>query len=216
MAHGNLLLYRFGIPQKRERFILLATRIASSDEPPRIGLPPPIVNGNRYPPGTTVREVIGVENGFFAIPAGHLDPSDFMHTASGLSTNNLERIRRTPRDGGTRAAWREDRDLQLPAYKGRDGCFSDVYGRMKWDEPSPTITTRFNSLSNGRFGHPEEDRAISLREGATLQTFPTSFAFHGSLQERARQIGNAVPPAFARLLGTLLTRHFKEAKSSNG
>jgi DNA (cytosine-5)-methyltransferase 1 len=73
---------------------------------------------------------------------------------------------------------------------------------MYWDRPAPTITTRFNSFSNGRFGHPEEDRAISIREGAALQTFPKTFVFHGTnLNQLARQIGNAVPPKLALKIG---------------
>jgi DNA (cytosine-5)-methyltransferase 1 len=76
---------------------------------------------------------------------------------------------------------------------------------MFWDRPAPTITTRFNSLSNGRFVHPEQHRAISLREGAVLQTFPKSFCFHGTNQASvARQIGNAVPPAMAMRIGRRL------------
>jgi DNA (cytosine-5)-methyltransferase 1 len=78
---------------------------------------------------------------------------------------------------------------------------------MFWDRPAPTITTRFNSLSNGRFGHPEQDRAMSLREGALLQTFPKSFSFQGPNQASiARQIGNAVPPALATRIG----KHLRE------
>jgi DNA (cytosine-5)-methyltransferase 1 len=78
---------------------------------------------------------------------------------------------------------------------------------MYWDRPAPTITTRFNSFSNGRFGHPEEDRAISIREGATLQTFPKEFIFHGTnLNVIARQIGNAVPPNLARQIGEHIKR----------
>jgi DNA (cytosine-5)-methyltransferase 1 len=73
---------------------------------------------------------------------------------------------------------------------------------MYWDRSAPTITTRFNSFSNGRFGHPDEDRAISIREGATLQTFPKDFVFQGTnLNSLARQIGNAVPPALAERIG---------------
>ncbi|MBB5503003.1 site-specific DNA-cytosine methylase [Paraburkholderia sp. MM5384-R2] len=78
---------------------------------------------------------------------------------------------------------------------------------MRWDSPAPTITTRFNSLSNGRFGHPDEDRAISIREGATLQTFPKDYLFHGPNQSSlARQIGNAVPPELARRIGVHLRK----------
>ena len=98
--------------------------------------------------------------------------------------------------------WRNDTDLQIQAYIDRDNIFRDVYGRMFWEKPAPTITTRFISLSNGRFGHPEEDRAISIREGATLQSFPKNFVFRGdSLNALARQIGNAVPPELARRIG---------------
>jgi DNA (cytosine-5)-methyltransferase 1 len=112
----------------------------------------------------------------------------------------------TAKSGGTRTAWKDDKKLQIPAYNGRDEIFRDVYGRMFWDRPAPTITTRFISFSNGRFGHPEEDRAISIREGATLQTFPKEFVFHGtSLGSLARQIGNAVPPALAERIGQHLS-----------
>ena len=72
---------------------------------------------------------------------------------------------------------------------------------MFWDKPAPTITTRFNSISNGRFGHPEEDRGLSLREGATLQTFPKTFKFKGTFQSVTKQIGNAVPPELAKKIG---------------
>jgi DNA (cytosine-5)-methyltransferase 1 len=115
----------------------------------------------------------------------------------------------TTPDGGTRYCWKDNPELQIDAYKNKDRIFRDVYGRMSWDKPAPTITTRFNSLSNGRFGHPEEHRAISLREGATLQTFPKEYIFKGSNQASiARQIGNAVPPELAKRIGTTLSEHF--------
>jgi DNA (cytosine-5)-methyltransferase 1 len=111
----------------------------------------------------------------------------------------------TPSSGGDRSAWAVDPNLQIDAYRDRDQIFRDVYGRMSWDRPAPTITTRFSSLSNGRFGHPDEDRAISIREGATLQTFPKEFEFHASaISSLAKQIGNAVPPELARRIGTHL------------
>jgi len=155
----------------------------------------------------TVSAFIGIGNNFQEIAAGHRDVSDFQHTASGLSPNNLRRIQVTPKSGGNRSAWKNDRNLQINAYRGRDKIFRDVYGRMYWDRPAPTITTRFNSFSNGRFGHPSEDRAISIREGATLQTFPKEFVFHGpSISHLARQIGNAVPPELARRIGCHLNK----------
>ena len=90
---------------------------------------------------------------------------------------------------------------------GKDDCFKDSYGRMCWNKPAPTITTKFFSISNGRFGHPEEDRAISLREGATLQTFPKDYVFKtNSIAGAARIIGNAVPCEYARRLGETIIK----------
>jgi DNA (cytosine-5)-methyltransferase 1 len=85
-------------------------------------------------------------------------------------------LKLTPQNGGTRKAW-SNTELQIPAYVGKDDCFQDVYGRMFWNKPAPTITTKFFSITNGRFGHPEQDRGISLREGATLQTFDLDYKF---------------------------------------
>ena len=152
-----------------------------------------------------MRNFIGTENGFAKISAGHKDETGFQHTCAGLSATMLLRLALTPKDGGTRKSWSSREDLQIETYKGRDDCFRDVYGRMFWDKPASTITTRFNSLSNGRFGHPEEDRALSLREGAALQTFPHSYKFYSeSMGATAKMIGNAVPPELARRIGLVL------------
>lgn len=192
----------YGVPQNRIRYLLIATR-----GPGEVSLPEPDRESK-----PTVSDFIGLANGFLPISAGHRDSSRFMHTAAILSEANLKRIAMTPVSGGSRAAWRGIQDLQIPAYKGKDRIFSDVYGRMYWDRPAPTITTRFNSLSNGRFGHPEENRAISIREGATLQTFPSAYSFFGpSNSSITRQIGNAVPPELARRIG-----HHLIALSSHG
>lgn len=186
----------FGVPQKRKRYLLIASRLTS-----KITLPAPEHN-----PKLIVKNYIGVTNGFNIILAGHKDQSDFQHSAAKLSDENLKRIQLTPKSGGDRSSWKNDTNLQIPAYQGKDDIFRDVYARMYWDRPAPTITTRFNSFSNGRFGHPEEDRAISIREGATLQTFPKDFIFKGNnMACLARQIGNAVPPEIARRIGAHIT-----------
>lgn len=187
----------YGVPQNRRRYLLIATRLQEN-----VLLPAPIIGKN-----FTVEKFIGRANGFMPIPAGHRDTTSFLHTAAGLSDQNLRRIMATTTSGGCRAAWKDDSELQICAYKGKDEIFKDVYGRMFWDRPAPTITTRFNSFSNGRFGHPDEHRAISIREGATLQTFPHEFEFKGSnLSSLARQIGNAVPPELARRIGEHLVK----------
>jgi len=182
----------YGVPQKRKRFLLVASRVN-----PGISLP------KRAEDKTlTVGHYIGEHNGFPKVPAGHKDDSDFQHTVSGLTDINVKRIKQTRKNGGTRVDWKDDPELQVPAYIGKDNSFRDIYARMSWDKPAPTLTTRFLSYSNGRFGHPEEDRAISIREGATLQTFPKTYKFFGKTRESiARQIGNAVPPELARRIG---------------
>ena len=198
----------YGVPQKRRRYLLIASRLDD-----RIMLPRD--RDVQIDKEMAVRAFIGDENTFPPVKAGHRDQTDFMHTVSRLSSKNLRRIRKTKKDGGTRLCWADDPELQIPAYEDKDNHFMDVYGRMMWDEPAPTITTRFNSLSNGRFGHPEQDRAISLREGATLQTFPLDFVFRGSLQGTAKQIGNAVPPRLAEELGKKVVEHFESVSASH-
>jgi DNA (cytosine-5)-methyltransferase 1 len=177
----------FGVPQKRNRFLLISSRLNK-----KILFPEPVLDKK-----LTVRDFIGVENGFPKIPAGHKDETCFLHTTASLSKLNLERIKRTPKNGGTRISWKNYSRLQLKAYKGKDNMFSNIYGRMFWDKPASTITTRFIATSCGRFAHPEENRGLSLREGATLQTFPKRYKFIGSMISIARQIGNAVPPKMA-------------------
>jgi len=207
ILHNNVInAINYGVPQNRERYLLIASRIASSVDIPK----------HESVDDLTVRKFIGSDNGFYPIPAGHRDATGAMHTAAGLSEPNMRRIMMTDPDGGTRFCWKDDPKLQIPTYEGRDGYFRDVYGRMFWDRPAPTITTRFHSLSNGRFGHPDEHRAISLREGATLQTFPKDYKFFGSsIGSIARQIGNAVPPELARRIGYAVVQSYYNAKQSN-
>ncbi len=180
----------YGVPQKRKRFSLIASRVKE------ISLP------EKDSQKLVLKNIIGEKNGFPKIAAGHRDTSNFFHTTAGLSETNLLRIKNTNRNGGQRKDWKDDENLQLKAYIGKDKDFSDNYSRMSWDKPAPTITTKFCSLSNGRFGHPEEDRALSIREGATLQTFPKEYVFKvKSIGQAAKIIGNAVPPEFAKRLG---------------
>jgi DNA (cytosine-5)-methyltransferase 1 len=186
----------YGVPQSRKRLTLIANRVTKKEIKP-------IKKKGKKP---IVSEFIGVKNGFKKINAGHLDPTTFNHTASGLSNNNLKRIALTECNGGNRLAWAKHEDLQIPTYKGRDNIFLDSYGRLWWDRPSPTITTKFFSISNGRFGHPDENRGLSLREGAVLQSFPKKYIFKTtSIADTARIIGNAVPPEYAKRIGRAIT-----------
>jgi len=180
----------FGVPQNRRRYVLIASRVKI-----KIKLP----EENRLNV-ITVRQAIGDYSKYTPIKHGVKDNSSFVHSSAFLSPINLERIQLTPHDGGGRLDWK-DRSKQPHCYNNHEG-HTDVYGRMSWANPSPTITTRFISYSNGRYGHPEQDRAISLREGATLQSFPENYVFYSNSQGTiAKMIGNAVPPELAKRIG---------------
>ncbi|WP_299108665.1 DNA cytosine methyltransferase [uncultured Tenacibaculum sp.] len=188
----------YGVPQHRKRFTLIANRISNAE------LEPISKKGKKK----TVRDVLGEHNGFPKIEQGHKDSSNFMHTVAGLKEINLERLEVTPKDGGTRLAYVNDKRLAPPCHFGKTNGFKDIYGRMWWDRPSPTITTKFFSISNGRFAHPEENRAISLREGAVLQSFPKTYKFKTtSIADTARIIGNAVPPEYAKCIGKAIIKN---------
>ncbi|MBK8482998.1 MAG: DNA cytosine methyltransferase [Saprospiraceae bacterium] len=189
----------YGIPQTRKRFLLISTRLKK-----KVQLPAPITKEN--PP--TVKDFISDKGIYKMISDGHEDNSNFIHTTAKLSVKNLNRVMQTPKDGGTRMSYFTDEKIAIPSHLNSKN-FSDSYGRMYWDRPAPTITTRFNSISNGRFIHPEENRGLSLREGATLQTFDMDYLFKGpSKTSIAKQIGNAVPPKLAQLIAeTVLKIH---------
>ena len=149
---------------------------------------------------------------------GHLDPiaagdasrRDRLHRSSSMSQTNMERIR-SSKPGGTWCDWNPE--LRAGCHRRAAGAtYSAVYGRMSWDRPGPTITTQFNGFGSGRFGHPEQDRALSLREGALLQTFPARYKFvpkgdEVKIRNVARMIGNAVPVMLGRAIGACIAGH---------
>ncbi len=179
----------FGVPQNRRRLVLLASRRGP------VSMPTPS-HGEGLEPFSTVRQAIGY---FPRISAGQQHESVSNHVASRVSEINLRRLAATPADGGDRRSWPED--VWLSCHKGDHIGHTDVYGRMFWDKPSPAITGKCVSISNGRYGHPEQDRAISVREAAALQTFPDGYEFFGHKTNIARQIGNAVPVRLGEKLG---------------
>ena len=185
----------FGVPQNRRRFVLLATR---SGRTPAL---PERTHGRGGKKLRTVRDAI---RDFPPIEAGESCPLVPNHQAARVSDRNLKRLRATPHDGGDRRSWPEH--LWLDCHRKDNSGHSDVYGRMAWDRPAPALTGRCHSISNGRYGHPEQDRAISLREAAAIQTFPDRYEFFGYSKAIARQIGNAVPVLLARRLGEQILR----------
>ena len=190
---------RYGVPQHRKRLTLLASRLGP------IALPKPTRAAKRP---RTVRQVIGC---LPPLAAGAMDGQDHLHVAARVSPLNLERLQATPHDGGSRSAWPK---RLLPAcYLRSSGArYTSIYGRLSWDKPAGTITTLCNGLGNGRFGHPVQDRALSLREAALLQSFPRRYDFWPRSEKPntgavARMIGNAVPPKLAAVLGAAVVSH---------
>lgn len=193
----------YGVPQNRRRFTLVANRISDRTIFPQKD------EGEKM----TVKDVLGEANGFSKIKAGTNDDSDFIHSVAGVSDVTMRRLKKIKPDGGNRLDFANDPELQLNCFIGRDHSHKDTFGRLWWNKPSPTITTKFFSVSNGRFVHPEEHRALSLREGATLQSFPKDYKFKGTSHAAiARLIGNAVPPEYAKRIGLAILNNSK----SNG
>lgn len=188
----------YGAPQHRNRLVLLASRLGE------ISLVNPTTPAGRR---RTVRSAI---HGMPPLVAGQADASDPVHRSSGLSERNMERIRQSV-PGGTWKDW--DPALRAECHtRGVGRNYLSVYGRMSWDSPAPTITTNYRGYGNGRFGHPDQDRAISLREGAILQTFPRRYKFvrKGEKVKQfdiSRIVGNAVPVSLGKAIGASLIEH---------
>jgi DNA (cytosine-5)-methyltransferase 1 len=191
----------YGIPQTRTRLILLASRLGE------IKLIPSSHNPENY---LTVSKFIA---DLPPLKAGDTDANDPLHRASKLSPTNLERIQAS-KPGGTWSDW--PKKLIAKCHRRKKGkSYKNVYGRMTWSEPAPTITTQCYGFGNGRFGHPEQDRAISLREAALLQTFPPDYQFvptdqNYQIDAIARMIGNAVPVELGRVIAKSIKAHLQE------
>lgn len=189
---------RFGLPQHRRRLVLIGSRLGD------IRVPQGDLDEDSFP---TVRSAIAK---LPPIVSGEAHSDDSLHTSRSLSEINLKRIRASS-PGGTWEEWPED--LRAPCHRRATGStFRNVYARMSWDEPAPTITTLATNFGAGRFGHPEQDRPISLREAAILQGFDADYAFvkpteRAPLQPITRLIGNAVPPPLGYAIGNTLLEH---------
>lgn len=199
--HGVVSCADYGIPQQRQRLVLIASKLGVID---LIG--PTTPEDRRI----TVRQAIGAMP---PLEAGESCKDDPLHVACDLSPLNLKRIRASV-PGGTWRDW--DKSLRAECHTKATGkTYPSVYGRMTWDEPSPTMTTQYYGFGNGRFGHPDQDRAISLREGAILQSFPKTYKFvrKGDPIYRksiGRLIGNAVPVKLGKAIGKSLVLHVEQ------
>ncbi len=189
----------YGVPQRRRRYIIVGERKDLGEH-------------YKYPTPSSARKTVRDTIGY--LPEPPEDGSDYpgipLHRRDRLSPLNLQRIRAIKEGQG-----RDDLPDELLAdcHKIDSSVigFRSVYGRMAWDDVAPTITARFDSFTRGKFGHPVQDRSISLREGALLQTFPKDFVFTGNKVDVARQIGNAVPPLLAERIGESIIECYKKA-----
>ena len=196
----------YGVPQNRKRLVLLASRLG------KISLINPFYIPENY---ITVKQAIG---NMPELVAGERHADDSLHYCASLSKKNMLRMK-SSKQGGTWRDW--DESLLLKCHKKSTGkSYPSVYGRMSWDLPSPTITTQFYGYGNGRFGHPEQDRAISIREGVILQSFPPDYKLveEGtviSTRVLGTHIGNAVPVQLGRAIGLSIKSHIMGVKHGN-
>jgi DNA (cytosine-5)-methyltransferase 1 len=177
----------FGVPQERFRAVMLA--LPKPFDPPHGFL--------KRSEFRTVRDCVGR---LPAVEAGQRDSKDPMHYSAGHKPSTLATIRAVPKDGGSRPPDVGPECLRRGKERQGKAMYEDVYGRLYWERPAITITASARNPASGRFIHPEQDRGLTVREAALLQGFPRDYWFSGSLDERFRQIGNAVPPAFASYL----------------
>lgn len=180
----------FGVPQRRLRCIMLAARRKLPAE--ELLLPPAAADRK------TVHDAIGHLR---RLKSGERDPDDALHRARVHQPIALRRLASIPKNGGDRFALPPE--LELDCHRGHDG-HPDVYGRMEWDSVAPTLTSGCTDITRGRFAHPEDDRAITLREAALLQTFPPAYKISGNASQIAAQIGNAVPVGLVSGLAPIL------------
>jgi DNA (cytosine-5)-methyltransferase 1 len=193
----------YGVPQSRRRLVLFASRFGE------IELIRKTHTKKRW---RTVRKTIG---NLEPISAGERSRTDRVHQARALNETNLQRLQHTS-PGGSWKDWPEK--LQLACHKKESGStYRSIYGRMEWDEPAPTLTTHCTGIGNGRYGHPNQDRAISLREAALLQSFPRKYKFvapRATLYNKvlSRQIGNAVPVRLGEIIARTIKKHLEAVR----
>jgi len=194
---------RYGIPQRRIRLVLLASKERMIQLIPETNEPK-----NYVPIKNIIKHLPRIKD-------GEIHTKDTLHRSWKLSSINKKRIKQS-KQGGSWLDW--EKDLILECHKRKGGAtYKAVYGRMRWNQPAPTITTQFYSYGTGRFGHPTQNRAISLREGALLQTFPENYKFCPDgedifFSEIGRHIGNAVPVELGKVIAKSIKSHLGRLK----
>jgi DNA (cytosine-5)-methyltransferase 1 len=196
---------RYGVPQRRKRLVLLASLLGKIE-----CIPETHSEQNVVTVAHAIRRLRPLRD-------GEMDPSDPLHRASKLSARNKRRIVATPKNGGSAKNWPVALFPQCYRRKSGRSFMATVYGRMRWDQPAPTMTTHCVTLGTGRFGHPTQNRAISLREAARFQSFPDYYEFEDSQKIRttrvAKQIGNAVPVLLGRVIAKSIKTHISSLRA---
>lgn len=194
VSHDVVDAADFGIPQRRRRLVMIAIRGRRDEEVPRLSAEHPSLS--KFAKRTTVGEVL-------AFVAKNASGDPLAQPRRNYPKLVAERIAAIPKDGGSRSSLPLDLTLKCHR-KSRRSAAGNIYGRMRLDDVAPTLTTRCTTPSCGRYLHPIEDRAVTLREAAALQTFPIDYSFKGGTISIESQIGNAVPPRLAEAIGVLL------------
>ena len=204
IAYRTCNCAEYGLPQKRRRLVLIASRLGPIDIP------------DGHLSALQPRTVADAIRHLPPIASGEADASDPLHRSRTLQEINRRRIKASV-PGGSWQDWPEE--LRTPCHRRASGReFKNVYARMSWDEPAPTLTTYFHNFGAGRFGHPEQHRAISIREGAILQGFPADYDFvelgaRIAYTTLGRLIGNAVPPPLATAIGRTIINHVENVSN---
>lgn len=197
-AYPSVFAPDYGIPQRRTRLVLFASKFGKIE----------LLRKSHSP--NTYSKVKDWIKDLEPIDAGEQSSKDPLHRAASLSKMNMKRIQAS-KPGGTWEDW--SKSLLAECHKKESGKFyTSVYGRMSWDDLAPTITTQCYGFGNGRFGHPEQNRAISMREAALLQTFPLNYKFAEEpmghqISVMSRFIGNAVPVVLGRVIAKSIKLH---------
>ncbi|MGM8849928.1 DNA cytosine methyltransferase [Salinicola halophyticus] len=203
VSAGRVACADYGLPQQRRRHVLLASKLGP------ISIIPPTHVGQPKTVWDTISHLPAIES-------GECHPDDPLHKASKLNDRNMRRMRAS-KPGGTWKDW--PADLVTDCHNRSSGStYIGVYGRMEWKKPGPTMTTLCYGYGNGRFGHPKQDRAISLREAALLQGFPENYEFAPqsagiNFRNVGRMIGNAVPVRLGEVIGLSFQAHLEEHRT---